>query len=210
MKGWVVIVFAVTLALAPAVRADISWFNDFDSLVTYDGGGGLPAATTYHYACFLQLVFAGADQINNPARYGQYETGVSGDDVVVDKGWFGFGTEVGGLDEPVAGLMQVPISFDTTGYASGAVFFVRAWTAPAADYVNGFVPESATNYYGDSALYVFTDGTVNDFNFGREGERVGWSTTGTPVPEPSAGWLGLLGGTALWRRSRQRHLRAQV
>lgn len=208
MKGWSIIFCAAVLGLALGVRADISWFNDPDSLVTYDGGGGLPAATSYHYACFLQLIFAGADQINNPARYGQYETGVSGDDMVVDKGWFGFGTEVGGLDEPAAGLMQVPISFDTTGYASGAVFFVRAWTAPAADYASGFVPESPTNFYGDSALYVFTDGTVNDFNFGREGGRAGWSTADVPVPEPSAGWLSLFGGAILWRRSRQRHFRA--
>ncbi len=164
-----------------AQTPSIYWFNTSSNKVTYAGGVlGLKASTSAATGSFLQLIWAGPDKTNNLARTGLSCNGSSGDDEVHDVGFCGRGTTAGPPNPTTDGLMQVFKTCFVTSHASGDVFFVRAWSAPAARYdeaapAQSYVPVAPTNFYGDSALYVFQDRPIgDDFNFGSQGGRVGW------------------------------------
>ncbi len=158
---------AILLATAPFARPDIHWFNEDTNRVTYATGGTdylFGSQTDSTAGCLVQLIYAGPDGTNNPAV--PTGDGVTGDDVVADKRWIG------------ANVLQVDrngyLRYKLTPGITGGLYYVRAWTAPAAEYGGGLVPTSMTNFYGDSALWSFP-GTVvppgddDRFNFGGAG-----------------------------------------
>lgn len=132
-----------------SVADRFTWGNTTTNRVTYAGGGGLAySRTDASVGCLAQLIYAGGDGLPNPAV--PSGTGVTGDDTVITNSWFGrnaFGDQSG----------VVPSQSDVTA-VSGQVFYVRSWTAPAADFSSGQVPTSTTNRYVDSDTYVFPGG----------------------------------------------------
>lgn len=186
MKTRALLFFLLSVGWAHAVTID--WFNSTAAKVYYaDGVTALNASTSGLSGCLLQLVYAGANKSNDPAQASLETTGVTWDDEVVDVGFFGWKTTPGPPTPTTDGLMQSPRSFDASAYVNGDVFFVRAWTAPAAQLLTNapsltYVPVAQSNRYGDSALFVYTaPATPNvSFNFGSEGGRAGWAAALSP------------------------------
>jgi len=120
--------------------------------------------------CMVQLIQVGADGTNNPARYSG--DGSTGDDGVVQTAKIG-----DGYYPPVPGALSTVFS----GAVSGAVYFVRAWSAPAKP--SGSVPNAPARY-NDSFLKEFSPGIdpeSQEFVFSGES---GWATTETALPAP--------------------------
>jgi hypothetical protein len=166
--------------------------------ITYSTGGTdylTGHRTDYTVGCFVQLIWGGNDLTNNIASV--FESGVTGDDVVVATNWFG--RDVLGPD--VNGWLN-------NGAASPAIsnywYYVRAWSLPASDYTNGWVPQSSGVLYGDSHLYRYPgDGSPPQnvvFNFGGAS---GFSADLVPIPEPVSILL-FLWGMATWQAVRNR------
>lgn len=136
------------IAACPAIveaNPDFFWKNSETNRITYAGGGTnyLPGVTNDPtVSCFIQLIYAGANNSNDPAVAGG--EGTSADDVVVDTAWIGNN----GPGTP-GWFAQSFFQNDVTGR-----YFARVWSAPALDYSNRLVPTSPTNLYGDSALFV--------------------------------------------------------
>lgn len=197
MHKSILVVIAILTLFTLTARADFNWFNTSTNLIAYaDGITPLHGhRTNYLEACFVQLIWAGPDNTNNPATYsGQ---GVTGDDQVQAWSWFGRNSFT------PDGLMDGAPTFtaDTDGY-----YYVRAWTAPSPDYDSGLVPTSTTNYYGNSDLWnnPGNEPGPDEFNFGGNGDanNIGWATTQQAIPEPSIAGLFLLGlaGLRYYRR----------
>jgi len=151
----------------------MEWGNTSTNPVFFANGTTLLPAheTNWTQAAFVQLIYAGTNQTNNPAvNWGQ---GVTGDDVVQAWSYLGEGNEFyasGVLDSRSAGV----------GLILGGWYFVRVWSAPTPDFVSGLVPMSATNRYVDSRRFQYTwasPGPPQEFNFGGAS---GLSTTMIP------------------------------
>ncbi len=199
--------------LGLVARADIVWQNTVPNYITHGDTGERLFASTNNAAlgCFLQLVFAGDDDVINPANNNPNSTGTTGDDLVVAVSFFGYGTTGGSPPSPtIQGIKQVIQTFNTTGYVLGDQFYVRAWTAAAAAYnqddpLLSYVPTISTVLYGNSALYSFQNKPAgDDFNFGSEGGQTGWSANLHPIPEPASLLLVLCGLPLLRRLARRR------
>ncbi len=198
---------AALLALvAFSARADVGilWFNAETNRITYGSGG-----TDYlsgnrldaSLGCFLQLIMTGPDGLINPAR--DSGDGTTGDDTVIATAWFG-------MDIFSADRNGWVNNSTVAAATSGAVYYARAWSAPSPDYLNGLVPTSATNRYGDSAtwLYPGAGSPPQDqiFNFGG---AEGFSTTLQAVPEPGVSCLFAVGTVLFARRVLKRRERLQ-
>jgi hypothetical protein len=159
------VAFIIVLIAGTASGLWLDWFNNSGNRITYASGGDNWLPGDYYnsnIACFAQLIYAGHDQTNNPAIHEQ--DGVTGDDVVMDTGWMGM--NIGSADND--GYMINTYE----NFSEALWYFVRVWTAPAADYTQGYVPISPTNYYGDSYLFKAVSSgpplPTYNFNFGGE------------------------------------------
>lgn len=113
----------------------------------------------------VQLIYAGANQTNNPAI--PSGSGVTGDDQIAAKGFLGQNDF-----EAIDGVL--PFRDLTMNLVTGGWYFVRTWSAPSFDYAAGVVPISFTNRYIDSSLWLYPGGPIipdnkHRFNFGGEG-----------------------------------------
>ena len=172
--------------------ADIAWFNAPTNVVTYADG----LTPLYGYkgsndiSCLIQFIYAGTDDaINQAIATG---TGVSGDDQLVAWSYIG------------ASLPGPAGSTSHYGWANGGTYsnevatdyyYVRVWTAPSDDFSNGYIPSSATNFYGDSVLFLAQAGfdapnPPQNFNFGADG---GFAANLAAIPEPATLALVTLG-----------------
>jgi hypothetical protein len=193
MKRAVVVLAVLSIGWAcQTARADFQWHNTSTNIVAYaDSNVGLAySRTDSSIGCFVQLIYAGSDnQIDAAVNSGN---GVTDDDVVHATSWIGrnaYGDQSGIL--PTVGTF--------TGDTSPGRYYVRLWTAPSPDFANGVVPTSATNFYGNSALWANpgSEPGPDEFNFGGAGDvnNVGFHANIAPVPEPGIlvlGWLGLV------------------
>ncbi len=181
---------------APA-QADILWFNASSNRITYASGGTdylQGHRTDFTAGCFVQLIYAGSNGTIGMASI--FGTGVTEDDEVVATAWMGmnvFGVDVDGwLNNSAA----APAVMDQW-------YFVRAWSAPASDYLNGWVPSLGGVLYGNSTLWQYPGDGIppadTSFNFGGAS---GFSTLLTPVPEPGTLALCALGLLAWAARRR--------
>ncbi|MFH0953343.1 MAG: hypothetical protein V1873_03335 [Verrucomicrobiota bacterium] len=169
----------------------IHWFNESTNMVYYNGGvTPLPGnRTDSTIGCFIQLIWVGGDGFIDLAS--NSGTGVTDDDQVSAYSWMGSGI----FSDPNGYVSATPDAYTNSG-----LYYVRAWTAPSADFANGLVPTSATNFYGNSPTFNYTkpdpESSV-DFNFGVDGDGGGWSTTLQAIPEPTILGLGLIGAVCL-------------
>lgn len=187
----------LALVAAVSAQADFEWFNTTTNRIAYNDGSTFLAGSfgDSSVGCFLQLIYAGADNAIDPAVASG--DGTTDDDVVASTSWIGRSQFADN-----AGYMN-PFEFyadDSVGY-----YYVRAWSAPADDFGAGTIPTASTNFYGDSALFDNTSPSTppetDSFNFGGagDGSNVGW-TTDTPlaaIPEPSIVALALIGVATL-------------
>jgi hypothetical protein len=126
----------------------------------------------------VQLIKAGNDRTNNPARY--YGDGITGDDQVVQTAQIG--AEWGGG----AGKLTA----DFSGAERGSIYYVRAWESPPSGelpFQNLNAPEFPATY-NDSALWTFAVGSPpfpTDWEFDFDGAS-GWATTKTALPAPGS------------------------
>lgn len=154
------------LGVVGQVSAALDWFNTVP-VRFQPAGDPLPAhETNWMEACFLQLVFSGANQTNNPAiSEGQ---GVTGDDEVRAWSFFGQGDDLYAENPGI-----LPSQLISSNLVDGGFYFTRIWSAPTPDFAQGLVPVSATNRYVDSALwqYISTSPPAPnpEFNFGGSG-----------------------------------------
>ncbi|NCC50431.1 MAG: hypothetical protein EOM20_04360 [Spartobacteria bacterium] len=180
MKRCIYLMILSLIGFSVCRAATIEWGNSEHDLCTYASGGtnvlaGAYDKTNYLVGCFVQLINAGPDQTNNPAMWSG--DGVTGDDVVIKKGFMG---QKDGYD----GMMSGDDYADGT---NGVTYYVRVWTASADDYENGIIPLNPTNYYGDSYLWTYTTYNPplpreNYFSFGKTG---GVTAALTPMFPPA-------------------------
>ncbi|HEY8241506.1 MAG TPA: hypothetical protein VIH35_08665, partial [Kiritimatiellia bacterium] len=173
---------AVTgLVLAGHASADIAWFNTPTNLVTYSDG----LTPLYGYkgsndiSCFIQLFYAGTDDAIDTAQ--NTGTGATDDDMLV--AWSYIGANLPGSPGSTSHYGWVSAGTMTNEIVS-EFYYVRVWTAPSADFNNGYVPTDGTNFYGDSALFQALAGfdspnPPQNLNFGSDG---GFAATLTAIP----------------------------
>ena len=168
----------------------INWFSGVYStnyLCYADGSTYLTGDTDSSVGCFAQLIWVGANGIIDTAQ--NSGDGVMGDDVVVDYWYVGAGSAGGDDGWFDSAFVSVGDSVISNGY-----YYARVWSAPSSDYSAGLVPTSATNYYANSTLWQFpqVDEVADQFeiNPGTSGQL---STTLSPVPEPAAFGLAIIG-----------------
>jgi hypothetical protein len=143
------LVTGILWGVASSVHATLEWGNTSTNPAYFaDGTTLLPAhETNWMEAAFIQLIYAGANQTNNPAvNDGQ---GVTGDDAVHDWTFLGQGNDL-----YADGVLDVRPA--APGLVSGGWYYARVWSASTPDMASGLVPSSHTNRYADSALFQYT------------------------------------------------------
>jgi hypothetical protein len=207
MKKMIVVGLLILVASGMSAPGALNWFNNLNARITYRSGG-----TAYLYTsegdsstgCFLQLIYTGTSgstqgSIGNAVNSG---TGVTGVNQVVEFSYFGNEQEAPVDSGVFYGATTLESKLVTNGW-----YFVRAWTAPSANFLSGTVPSSLTNFYGNSAQFQYP-GQGNppqnaNFNFGGS---IGWSTTLSPIaiPEPAVFGLSIIGLISLRMFARKR------
>ena len=193
--------FAMALMAAGPItaRADFAWFNSSTNLSYYADGltplYGVKDSNTV--SCFVQLIYAGADDTIDVAQY--LSDGSTGDDVVV--AWSYIASNVPGASGSTSHYGRVNGGTFTAEVAN-EYYYVRVWTAPSPDFGLGLAPTSASNFYGNSVMFQALGGfeppaLPQNFNFGGEGGIV---ASLVPVPEPGTWLLLALSFTALLAR----------
>lgn len=184
----VAIACLIALLSASSTFADFTWANTSTNRLYYNGGSVLLPGnyTDSSIGCFVQLIWAGADNAIDAAVASG--TGVTDDDQVHATTWIG-GNILGGP----AGRYNGGSTFTTD---SNGFYYVRFWTAPSADFANGLVPTSTTNFYGNTALWsnpgTEPPGTADQFNNIPNG-GISATLTASAIPEPTIVGLGLIG-----------------
>ena len=211
MKKTLMALFALALVTSVAsAGVGINWgtgFGVFDHTETDLVGGS--AALLDSYSAIWQLIYAGADGINNPADYNQVggPNGdyVTGDDVV----WAQRTIAQGGGTAPEDGTVWD----NWMAYQSGGDQDYKdfGWTTAGSVYQRIFegTPGPET-WWGDTQLFTFStgyaEGSQPDFFFLDDPDgNFGWQPTQQfppPIPEPATLSLLGLGALALIRRKR--------
>lgn len=138
--------------------------------------------------CYIQLLWTGANGVIDTINVANSD-GHGGDDVVVARGYVGYGT---GLGTTAGYFYSTAVNgANTSTYIVGTdSFFMRTWNAPVASagaYTAGTAPIATATYYGNSGTHVLADSpTYDDWKLAS-----GFDTTIAIVPEPST--IGLLG-----------------
>lgn len=192
------------------------------------GGGNevIPGNSTVGVGALVQIIFSGAaDQRANPAHnpllWGGDATGASGNDVVLAVWSMGAGLGAAGTAFGVNGTFLYPdvagpgASMEGAPLQVGDQIFARVWNLPAASWTGNpttTVPDfsQAGLTYVDSGLQTLQDTAPPNFpqSFFNPVKDIFASdkladTAALPIPEPSAGLLGLVGAAILiWRRRR--------
>jgi hypothetical protein len=189
MRRLILLVCALCGITSSGYGYGILWYAESGFLHYADGSTKLNGDTSSSFGCFVQLLWVGANGTIDAAYNSDSGAGIgSSDDVVVDKLWVGAGF-ANGADGWFSGG-NVP---EGGNMVSGRTYFARAWSAPALDYNNGFVPTSLTNKYGDSS--TFTWRRILDGGDSFDVANPSFSTTQTPlaIPEPAVLALALTG-----------------
>lgn len=178
MKKLKLVVFFIALLVGcgQSCASTFIWSNWSASKIKYTNGVDLAGSTNPAVGCFVQLIDAGADRVNNTAVYSG--SGVSGDDQVVQTAWIGKDArktpDVGVVD----GANGVVYSVFSNA-VPGRSYFVRAWSQASPDYGRGIVPVQ-NSLFNDSASWVHkTDGETFEF-----ASPIGWATSKTALPAP--------------------------
>jgi hypothetical protein len=197
MQKLIVVVVAVILASAGLAHANgIEWDATAGWCNYANGSTPLTGGANGSIGCFAQLLWVGPNGLIDSAYNSGTGVGTS-DDVVIDKNFMGFG--VGGAN----GFFGANQLTEGGNIQSNRDYFVRVWSAPAADFAAGLVPTSSTNRYGNSSIWTyhsvlptfdtFDASTVSDIN-----------TTLSPIPEPAVFGLGIIGLISLRLFGRKR------
>ncbi len=199
-----VLLAAATFWLAAAaVRADFTWFNDVYNRAYYADGitplFGVKGSNDV--SCFVQLIYAGGDGLIDPASYNDTQ-GKSGDDQVV--AWSYIAANLVGASGSTNHYGRLSGGNFTSEIPNGQ-YYVRVWTAPADNFLSGFVPTATSNFYGNSTLFTALAGyeppsQPQNFNFGGVS---GIIANMSPVPEPSTFLLMIAGLCTLRRWARR-------
>jgi hypothetical protein len=207
MKKTLMALFALALCASVAsAGVGINWgtgFGVFDHTETDLVGGS--AALLDSYSAIWQLIYAGADGINNPADYNQVggPNGdyVTGDDVV----WAQREITQGG------GTAADGTSWDNWMTKQGGELLYQdlGWTTAGSVYQRIFEGTPGPNtWWGDSQLFTFNhnfaEGGMPDELY-MDSATGGWKPTQQfppPIPEPATLSLLGLGALALIRRKR--------
>jgi hypothetical protein len=211
MKKTLMALFALALCASVAsAGVGINWatgYGVFDHTETDLVGGS--AALLDKYGAIWQLIYAGADGINNPADYNQVggPNGdyVTGDDVV----WAQRTIPQGGGTAPEDGTVWD----NWMAYQSGGDQDYKdfGWTTPGSVYQRVFEgTPGALTWWGDTQLFTFSttyaEGSMPDeFYLDSADGSIGWQPTQQfppPIPEPATLSLLGLGALALIRRKR--------
>lgn len=170
--------------LSASSYGDFTWFNTVSNRVFYNGGSqALAGGASSDIGCFVQLIWAGVDNINNGAS-SLSETGVSGDDQVQATTWIGRNI----YNNPPGRFTGGTFTNDNPGF-----YYVRFWTAPADNYAQGTFPHSPTNFYGETPLWsnpgTPPPGVPDAFNNMPSGGAI----ANMQIPEPAVFGLGIIG-----------------
>lgn len=181
-----VAIVVVALLSVPSY-GDFDWFNTSTNYVYYGDGttrvdGDMSDSSV---GCFVQLIWAGADNaFSTPINSGN-GIPVGSDDQVQGTTWIGANM----LGGPSGLYGEAGFASDSNGY-----YIVRFWSAASPDYANGLVPTSSTNRYNQTALWSNPGSeppaSADSFNNLPNG---GISLTLQAVPEPAMIALGLVG-----------------
>jgi hypothetical protein len=132
--------------------------------------------------CYIQLLWTGANGLIDDINLSNLD-GHGGDDVVVARGYVGYGT---GLGTTAGYFYSTAVNgASVSAYTVGVdAFYMRTWNAPvtsSGNYTSGYAPLSTATYYGNSATHVLADSpTYDDWKL-----TSGFDTTIAVVPEPT-------------------------
>jgi len=152
--------------------------------------------------CYIQLLWSGANGVADAINLSNLD-GHGNDDVVVAKGYVGFGTGFNTIQGYF--FSGATLAANTASYVVGVdSFFIRTWNAPATStgaYNAGNAPLGTATYYGNSGTHVLADNPT----FDKWTLSSGFDTTIAIVPEPSSMALLIVGaGMVAMSRFRRR------
>lgn len=188
-----VVIIAGLLGLVCKVSAnEIDWGTGTSRIYYGDGITALSTnvvTKTSNTACFVQLIYAGADGTADTANV--TSTGAMFDDVVV--AWSYIGASQPGSQATSAGRFTragATFGYNNINYANGAEFFIRAWDLSSPDFSADTVPSGG--HYGNSQLFSVTGNgstpSVDQFTL-----TGSYSTILQAVPEPGAVTIAMAG-----------------
>ena len=197
MRKLVLITAMATMAISG--HADLYWASNG----TISNELGVPLASSFtdsSIGCFAQLIFTGANGTADllstylpvPVTTGSW---VSGDDVVVATMFCGQGNFLADFDPGNFVLQGAPAVVGTNGTGNGD-YYVRVYNSPSLNFGGNDASPIGATYYFQSEEHTYTHNIqpgapADSFYFAPNGGATLLTTS--PIPEPAALGLGIIG-----------------